>query len=283
MANFWQSSDGRESGPTASRFGVPRNTAVISSMASSSPSDGTNDRCGNRSLMAGSSLGDFVSKGVPKYPAHRSRMRALFLIKQRTVLVHVELFASLLSTAQLNRALQVLVEAQFGRCQREVFPLQQGTLRRRHVILRPITPRSFAHAVFSAFHAVLSLLMRMDRRASSRASHATLKAAAVSTYSHQRSFSCGRRCGSFSSFASAPRTALARHSAMSEILQGWGGREASMERICSTTRSLQSPSDLNCCRSKGRIWLLVRTSLLSAKRSIRRTIACRRCYDLSPP
>ena len=68
MANFWQSSDGRESGPTASRFGVPRNTAVISSMASSSPSDGTNDRCGNRSLMAGSSLGDFCIKGGTEIP-----------------------------------------------------------------------------------------------------------------------------------------------------------------------------------------------------------------------
>ena len=77
--SIFSNSAGRESGPTVSQFGIPRITAVMSSMGGSSPSDGANGRCGNRALMVGSSLDDFVIRRVPKHLSHRSRMRTFTL------------------------------------------------------------------------------------------------------------------------------------------------------------------------------------------------------------
>ena len=72
-------------------------------------SDGANGRCGNSSLMAGSSLGNFVMRRVPKYPAHPSK-NAHLVFEHRAIFVRGEWFAFRLSTSQPNRALQVVVE-----------------------------------------------------------------------------------------------------------------------------------------------------------------------------
>ena len=62
----------------------------------SSRSDGANGRCGNRSPIAGSSLGDFVIRRVPKYPAHLSRMRTLsFSSVPSSPMMNCSLFAIL--------------------------------------------------------------------------------------------------------------------------------------------------------------------------------------------
>ena len=90
-----------------------------------------------------------------------------------------------------------------------------------------ITARKFAHAVLSVFHAVLSLgLTRMNRRASSLAFHAIVKAAEVTAVSHHQSL-CVRRGGGGTSASIASSITLVKDSAISEILLGCRGRSRS--------------------------------------------------------
>ena len=62
---------GKESGPTASQFGTPGITAVMPSMAGSSPRDGANGRCVNMALIVGTNKDDFVVRREMKHPAQR--------------------------------------------------------------------------------------------------------------------------------------------------------------------------------------------------------------------
>ena len=69
------SSDGRESGPTAFEFGIPRVTAVVSTMVFFFyKRQCYHDRFGKESLIAETSQGDYVLRRAPRYPAHRSRI-----------------------------------------------------------------------------------------------------------------------------------------------------------------------------------------------------------------
>ena len=65
--------------------------------------------------------------------------------------------------------------------------------------------------------------MCMDRRASSLASHATLKAAAVAEQSHRPSLCVLRGGGGTSCATTASRTNLARNSTLSDDAVGLGG------------------------------------------------------------
>ena len=80
----------------------------------------------------------------------------------------------------------------------------------------------------------------MNRRASSLAFHAIVKAAEVSAVSHHLSL-CVRRGGGGISASTASRITLVKDAAISEILLGCKGRSGSLEMIRATTRSLQSP------------------------------------------
>ena len=100
----------------------------------------------------------------------------------------------------------------------------------------------------------------MNRRASSLAFHAIVKAADVSAVSHHPGL-CVRRGGGGTSASTASRITLVKESAISEILLGCKGRSGSLEMIPATTRCLQSPSDRNFCGSKGWIWVFVRMSV----------------------
>ena len=119
------------------------------------------------------------------------------------------------------------------------------------------------HAVLIAFQAVLLLLNAQE---SSR-----ILPRIPCNFEGERGFSglvtaplCVRRGGSGTSFATTSRASF-RVSVISEILC-WEGGQGSLEKICSTSRCLQSPF----CRSKGRIRVFVRTCLLGAKRALRR-------------
>ena len=92
----------------------------------------------------------------------------------------------------------------------------------------------------------------MNRRASSLASHAIVKVAEVSAVSHHPSL-CVQRGEGGTSASTASRITLLKDSAISEILLGCKGRSGRLGMIRATTRCLQSPSDRNFCRSKGRI------------------------------
>ena len=61
-------STGRESGPAVFQFGLARNIPVISSMAGPSRIDSANGGCGNRLMMMGLSLCDFVLRDVLTTP-----------------------------------------------------------------------------------------------------------------------------------------------------------------------------------------------------------------------
>ena len=119
----------------------------------------------------------------------------------------------------------------------------------------------------------------MNRRASSAAFHATVKAAEVLAVSHHPSL-CVRRGRGGTSASTASRITLVKDWSFSEMLLGCKGRLGSLEMIRANTRCLQSPSDRNFCRSKGWIWSFVRTCLLGA---IRGGPSCIRCNDLNPP
>ena len=84
--------------------------------------------------------------------------------------------------------------------------------------------------------------------------HAIMKAAEFSAVSHHPSLCVRHRRGGTSA-STASRITLVKDSAISEILLGCKGRSGSLEMIRATTRCLQSSSDRNFCRSKGRIYV----------------------------
>ena len=146
-----------------------------------------------------------------------------------------------------------------------------------------ITPHRFAHAPSSASSTRFSLgLTRIDRRASSLASDAIVKAAEVSAVLHHPSL-CVRRGGCGTSAYTASTKKMVKDSAISDILLGCE-RSGSSEKIRATTRCLQSPSGLNFSsadRKAGFVFLFARVRWVQHHRSGGPSRA--RCYGLNPP
>ena len=105
----------------------------MSSMVGSSPSDGINGRCGNRALMVGSSLGDFLFRTSGRTPSTVHECTPCPFVA--CDLVQDELLASRPSTYQPHRTLRVLVETRWSFSARSL-SFQRGRLQSMYVILR---------------------------------------------------------------------------------------------------------------------------------------------------
>ena len=135
-----------------------------------------------------------------------------------------------------------------------------------------IIPRRFAHAVLSFFHAVLSLLMRMDRPCILPRIPCHFEGGCGFCELAPTEFVCAARWGWH----------LFRYCVKNDFGKGFGhlgdnvglagkGRKIGDDLL--NYSLLQSPSDLKFCRSRSRICFSVRTCLLGAKRPLTRTIA----------
>ena len=149
-----------------------------------------------------SSLGDFLFRKFWKNPPHRLRMRTL---PHSGVPSSSIINCSLLAFRPPNPNVPFKCLSK-SRWSLSASSLSVPAMYSSKEACNPasITARRFAHADLSVFHAVLSLgLKRMNRRASSLAFHAIVKAAEISAVSHHSSLwvrrgGCGTSASTYS-------------------------------------------------------------------------------------
>lgn len=146
----------------------------------------------------------FVVRRALKYPNHRSRVRTLSLSLVRPSSWIYFSLPDVRPTNPPQCPLDACVNPA-GSVQRDFNRSRRDALQSGHVILRQTPLQDSRTPTTSVFHAGLSLIMRMDRPASSLAAHASLTtAAAVLGVSHHPRLRV-RRGGGGTSFAIASR------------------------------------------------------------------------------